>query len=442
MNDLENNNLNNLGSMFEQYEAPFGADEMQADWQQVANKIGAAGASGTSAGASAKGSSILNSLGAKIGAALIVVGAAIGVYTILNTPEELIVEKASDEPISATESTTILETFSSEEATETTTELEPSPQNAKFNSSSNDAKEKNKGKNISTPSGEKIEEVDAAEVDGKMTNNPKEEVIEQKPLIVLSSENICQNEGLKMTVKNGKAGKLYWYKMKHKQNGAIETGAFESKKTIKPTISGVYSVQVFEMNGAEQKLMYTGVVNVKPKPKAKFSTENTACGELTLNSECSNSADCYWTVENKSISGKQVNLSFNEAGFKKVTLIAEANGCADTLSKDVFAKKEVSLDELEIPTIFTPNNDGKNDEWEITTLNKGLERYDGQYEIRSNQTGNLVFESNSLDKTWNGQFMNVGKDCEPGYYTYIIKVNDPCSTGNQVIKTGLISITR
>lgn len=444
MNNLNNNNLNDLGSMFEQYEAPYGADEMNADWQQVADKIGVGGSATSAAGSAAKGSGLLNSIGSKIGLAIISLGAAFGVYSILVESEQEIKEVAINEP-------------AIEKANSESVELYNENNNSNDNEenvlvSLNNKKEEKaeeKGSNVDPKENSTeltFKEEGNEEVDGKENDNserkPNIDPVELETEVVLSSKAVCQKEGLTLNIRNGKPGKLYWFRMTHKVNGKVETGAFEVSKTVKPQIAGAYTLNIFEMTGGNQKLIYEGDINVKAKPLAKFDTENTDCGELTLTSKCKNATECYWTVENKSHSGKQVSLSFEKAGYKKVTLISETDGCADTLEKDVYAQQDIASVELEIPNILTPNDDGKNDEWEITTLNEGIESYTGQYEIRSNQSGNLVFESNSLEKRWNGKYMNVGRDCEPGMYTYIIKVNNPCTSGKQVIKTGLISIQR
>jgi gliding motility-associated-like protein len=444
MNNLNNNNLNNLGSMFEQYEAPYGADEMNADWQQVADKIGVGGSATSAAGSAAKGSGLLNSIGSKIGLAIITVGAAFGVYSILIESEQEINEIAINEPAIENLNPESVELY---DENNSSNDNEENGLVSLINKEEEKAEEKGSNLDPNENSTELtfIEEGNV-QVDGKENDHsekkPNIDPVELETEVVLSSKAVCQKEGLTLSIRNGKPGRLYWFRMTHKVNGKVETGAFEERKTVKPQIAGAYALSIFEMTGGNQKLIYEADVNVKTKPIAKFDSENTDCGELTLTSRCKNATECYWTVENKSLSGKQVELRFEKAGYKKVTLIADADGCADTLEKDVYAQQDIASVELEIPNFLTPNNDGKNDVWEITTLNEGIESYSGQYEIRSNQTGNLVFESNSLANKWNCKYMNVGAECESGMYTYIIKVNNPCSSGKQVIKTGLISIKR
>lgn len=75
--------------------------------------------------------------------------------------------------------------------------------------------------------------------------------------------------------------------------------------------------------------------------------------------------------------------------------------------------KEIAEDFAEpgIPNVFTPNNDGANDEFVITIENETL------YDLKiTDAKGNIVFESTDKNKHWNGINMFTGKGCEAGTY--------------------------
>lgn len=81
------------------------------------------------------------------------------------------------------------------------------------------------------------------------------------------------------------------------------------------------------------------------------------------------------------------------------------------LSKDDYC---VELPEIEIPNVFTPNNDGVNDLFKPVVF-KGMES--GNMVIL-NRWGNVIYESNDLSNGWDGTFQN--KPVSDGVYFYKI----------------------
>lgn len=78
-----------------------------------------------------------------------------------------------------------------------------------------------------------------------------------------------------------------------------------------------------------------------------------------------------------------------------------SNGCADTLTVSVIAP------DMNIPNIFTPNSDGKNDVFKI----KDIESYVGSQLIVFNRWGNEVYRSDNYLNNWDG-----GNLAEGTYY--------------------------
>ncbi len=96
-------------------------------------------------------------------------------------------------------------------------------------------------------------------------------------------------------------------------------------------------------------------------------------------------------------------------------LIAEDPlGCKDSISIDI--QVLFRCNNLYIPNIFSPNDDGINDFFEVAVGNpdeikiRGLNIFD--------RWGSLVFSDQSIDPTWTGLFNN--KELPPGVYTYLL----------------------
>jgi gliding motility-associated-like protein len=73
---------------------------------------------------------------------------------------------------------------------------------------------------------------------------------------------------------------------------------------------------------------------------------------------------------------------------------------------------------LAVPNVFTPNGDGVNDYFEVTT--DGIRVYDFNVFTR---TGTRVFHSLSPRIFWDGK-SNTGKDLQAGVYYYLIEEQD------------------
>ncbi|MCC5923615.1 MAG: gliding motility-associated C-terminal domain-containing protein, partial [Crocinitomicaceae bacterium] len=88
-----------------------------------------------------------------------------------------------------------------------------------------------------------------------------------------------------------------------------------------------------------------------------------------------------------------------------------------------------------IPTMFTPNNDGKNDLFVI----EGLHALFPSAEVTIvNRWGSVVFQSIGYEEPWDGTKMNGGEEMPVGTYFYRIRLNDGAS--EEI--TGPISIVR
>ncbi len=84
---------------------------------------------------------------------------------------------------------------------------------------------------------------------------------------------------------------------------------------------------------------------------------------------------------------------------------------------------------LEIPNFVSPNNDGKNDLWEI----KGVETLQGFHLEIFNSFGEIIYSSDNYDNTWDATYN--GKELPNGNYYYIFAKDD------QTYK-GFISVVR
>ncbi|MBK6832988.1 MAG: choice-of-anchor L domain-containing protein [Bacteroidetes bacterium] len=111
----------------------------------------------------------------------------------------------------------------------------------------------------------------------------------------------------------------------------------------------------------------------------------------------------------------EVMLNYPEYGYYNSTfyLISE-NGCLDTVKYTIFIKDFMTI---YIPNAFTPNRDVRNNVWFVYgTLVKEIQI------LVYNRWGEKLFESNDIEKGWDGTYK--GKMCQEDMYIYKVVAKD------------------
>jgi len=97
-------------------------------------------------------------------------------------------------------------------------------------------------------------------------------------------------------------------------------------------------------------------------------------------------------------------------------VVAKYQQCRNYFTVEDYIRVDSSL--LEIPNVFTPNEDGANDFFQVKALS--LKSFSGRI---MNRWGRVVYEwtdPKTLEKGWNGRYMNDGQPAPAGTYYYII----------------------
>lgn len=112
----------------------------------------------------------------------------------------------------------------------------------------------------------------------------------------------------------------------------------------------------------------------------------------------------------------------------------DSNGCDDTACITITV--EIPCGKLEVPTAFSPNNDGHNDLFLLQGLDKCVSTFSC---IIFDRWGEKVFETESLSVlSWDGTFK--GKPLNPAVFVYYIDAT--FISGEHIIKKGNISLIR
>jgi gliding motility-associated-like protein len=150
-----------------------------------------------------------------------------------------------------------------------------------------------------------------------------------------------------------------------------------------------------------------------------------------------------YTVIASSTSGLQVQFESDNPEFATISgdqitgvargtmhLHAYQPGDQNYLPAEIFADIEIISTHRDILHLFTPNNDGFNDTWEIPDI----QSY-GKCDVKVyNRWGQMVYANKNYDNLWDGT--SNGKPLPDGAYYFIIK------TENSGTITGTVNIVR
>lgn len=202
----------------------------------------------------------------------------------------------------------------------------------------------------------------------------------------------------------------------------VTTGA---SITASPTITTSYTVTGTGSCGTTTAV---AVVTVLPSPTAKAGEDVSLCGSDSVQLNATGGLQYTWSP---SIGLSDVAIENPFANPSTTTtytvIVTDADGC--TASDEIIVRRNGETCFF-IPSVFTPNNDGTNDTWEIP----GLNSYSNCSVKVFNRWGQLLFSSIGYSQPWDGTY--VGNKLPVADYYYIIDLKDgtPAFTGTVTVK--------
>lgn len=240
-----------------------------------------------------------------------------------------------------------------------------------------------------------------------------------------SRVDICNGEKAQLKINKTDSAQYQWY-----FNGKLLNGA-NTNEFYTPA-AGFYYVVVSSACGIDTSEIIT--VTVNKLQHISITSEQLICpgdhAELFVNG----GVKYKWLPAEGLTDSISDHILVNPLHTTDYTVvITDEEGCTATATVRV----TVICDNTEIPAGFSPNNDGTNDYFVIT----GIEKYPQNVVYIYNRWGNLVYKKKEYDNTWNGQG-NVGgefngNDLTDGTYYYILDLKD-----NQPPQTGYVILRR
>ncbi len=217
--------------------------------------------------------------------------------------------------------------------------------------------------------------------------------------------------------------------------------SFVSAPTHCYTEAGVYSVslQCIDANGCVGNITISNMITVSPIPVADFTfspsttvAPNTVVNFTDITPGSTNSS---WEFGDPTSGSNTSGLSspshvYDNEGDYCITLVStNSGGCSDTAKYCIIVIGEGTIF---IPNVFSPNGDGNNDVFIVSSNNiKEI-----TYEIYD-RWGLNIASYNGLTGGWNGETKN-GKIATDGVYYYVLKATG--LNGKMVQQEGFIHL--
>ncbi len=189
--------------------------------------------------------------------------------------------------------------------------------------------------------------------------------------------------------------------------------------TVNVNQTGVYSVAATDLTGCTS----SDTINVtieNPVAAFEYVISFDCNGALVRTENKSQNATGYLWNFGDGFASTDTNPTHYYSALQNpsIQLTATNGACADVFSVDSISFEALKISE--IPNVFTPNGDGKNDCFEIA----GVELFSGCFSIDIfNRWGNLVYTSDNSKNCWDGKNKNA-QALPDGVYFYLITIKD------------------
>ncbi len=243
------------------------------------------------------------------------------------------------------------------------------------------------------------------------------------PMIIRDGGTICEDDTIQLEVSGGQA--FEWFPDLYLSDNNIPNPVVQASESI------TYTVYISNPPCFIDSVNIDVTVLPKPFVDAGSDSVTVNIGEFVeLNGM--GEVDYQWTPELGLSASDIPNPEAQPLQTTTYTLTTTSeNGCKASDSIKVAVENNFNII---IPTAFSPNGDGRNDDIGIITL--GVEEI-SEFAI-FNRWGEKVFSTNNKDERWDGTFR--GKPVTMGVYVYFVKGTK--YLGGEIMIQGNITIIR
>lgn len=184
-----------------------------------------------------------------------------------------------------------------------------------------------------------------------------------------------------------------------------------------PVATGYYYASVKDL--CFDKITDSVYVNVLPVPVADFEFSplrpSLLDSKVTFTDQSIDAIQWAWSFGDSLFDTipNPIHIFADYGTFSTELIVTNDVGCKDTTYKEIIIDDFITA---YVPSAFTPNDDGKNDEFSVVGFSNG------GYSMKIfNRWGQVVFSSDSGYGVWTGK-NNDGTKCPQGIYVYQIEI--------------------
>jgi len=205
---------------------------------------------------------------------------------------------------------------------------------------------------------------------------------------------------------------------------------------------GTYSVSVDIVSpiGCSTSASFRNWIEIKQSPKAAFTSSPDEPSNfnplVSFSNQSTNAVSYIWQFDAFGRSMEEnPTFTFPDTGVYFIALIAtHENGCMDTVVHQIDVIPRVTYF---MPNAFSPNDDGKNDEFRGSGFTQGMQNF--EFSIW-NRWGEMLFATSDPQEGWSGRKDNTGEVFPPGVYIYRVNYVDP--RGQPFLLEGFATLIR
>ena len=255
--------------------------------------------------------------------------------------------------------------------------------------------------------------------------------------IISGGGTVCDNnEMLSVSIDFTGSQKPWMVVYSNQNNTDTVENLFNNNFTFLTKEPGEYTIlNAADNNGciAEYSGSANIIVNELPVPIISPSDTVLYIGDEVFLETTLEYNDYYWynaEIINSDTISTSKSIMIDNPGGTYYVVVTDVNGCTDT--SEVVSVTFYPRTQIFVPNVFTPNGDG----WNNLFVVKG-EYIDDFYIKIFNRWGENIFESNSINKSWDGTVNGIRVPEGTYYYSLFVIGFD----GTEFIKNGTIHLT-